>query len=400
MKITLYVLAALALISCGRDSDVNVASFSTPLNFSETKYNEELLGEFAIPNVQKVVANLEAVKSKTANCKNTFTPNGLKQNWTEAVMAYQQIRPLELTLLDRNPETSSQLRERYLGGAFSANKCDLQKNTAAQLFLKDSLVRDPALNSLEFLIFSNPLDSNSCKGAQSDAVETWLTTDDKAADLCRHINFIADLASKQLKEINRANRALYQDGRTDEIFAADDAQSVYDSISVFIDQVLKDDKLGEPLGLSAACPFEGRTCPNAVEHILSNLTFESISKNLEGIMAVYNSKTTMDRLPQPRGLYQFLTVNKKADVAKDFYNNLLEAHKLSTELHGQSLSKIAEALDGESNKEQCLNTNLQNRTVPACVLFQSIKSLSDKVKKDLRLALAVSRTKQTEGDSD
>jgi len=400
MKMTLHALLALTLVSCGGSSNIETSGEIQTLNFSETKYNEDLLGKFAIPKMESAIANLEKIQSKTSNCAENFTTEDLKADWKKATFSYQTLRPVEISLLDRNPEASLKLSERYLGGPNSAGSCTLQANTAQQIFLDGTLVDDPALNSLEFLIFSDLKSKNFCGGAVKATVDNWLSTDQKTEDLCRHINFISTTAVNQLTKINQANKKLFEEGETDQIFANSNLQAVYDNISVFIDQILKDRTLGYPLGLSKDCPWDGATCPTAIEHRSSKITFETVAKNLEGIMAVYNSTSSVTPTPQQKGLYQFLMANQKNEVANAFYNKIVEAHGLATSLKGQSLEAIAASLNGAENKIRCLDTTLENQIVPACALFVSIKDLSDMVKKDLRLALEVSKTKQIEGDSD
>jgi hypothetical protein len=395
MKSLSIFFLALTLVSCGGGSNDIVA----PLNFSENKFNEDQV-ETSISEMKKVILSLDSINSKTQNCSNAFDLESLKSDWKDAALGYQRLRPTEASLLDRDPQTVLKLQERYLGGAYSVSKCRLQQNTAEQLLSESSLVFDPAINSLEFLIYADVENTNFCGGSNKASIEPWLLTENKTEDICNHINSIAQTAALQLAEINKANEILYKDGESNQIFPANNLQSVYDNISVFTDQILKDKTLGQPLGLSSKCPFEGRTCPTAIEHPFAKITFEAVSKNLEGIMAVYNQQTAMSEQPISKGLYQFLLANNKKQVADEFYANLIQAHRLSTALHGQDLEAIAAALDGLENKEKCLNANVKNTEVPACALFKSIKSLSDKIKLDLRLALAVSTTKQIEGDSD
>ena len=399
MKSILLLSLTLTLISCGGGSDNVVAPFGSPTNFSESKFNESVVGA-SIVEMKSVIASLETIKSKTANCTNEFTLKSLESDWKEATLTYHRLRPIESSLLDRDPQVVLKLKERYLDGAYSVSNCRLQQNTAEQSLLEKTLIEDPALNSLEFLIFSDVENTNFCGGSNKASVEPWLMSEDKTEDICNHINFIADTAARQLTEINRKNEALYVDGESNQIFPDDNLQSIYDNISIYTDQVLKDSTLGQPLGLSKKCPFDGRTCPTAIEHPFSNITFEAISKNLEGIMAVYNEQTSMSLKPQSKGLYQFLVANKKNQVANEFYASLLKAYEISNSLHGQDLTAIAASLDGAENKEKCLNSSVQNNEVPACALFKAVKNISDKVKLDLRLALAVSTTKQIEGDSD
>lgn len=405
MKFAFYSLTSFVipflLVSCGGDSNVDIDASAEPTNFSAKKNNEDLIGSFALPEMKKAISGLESIEQQTKNCTKSFDLSSLEQNWKETAQAYQRLKPLEVILLARDPEASSKLAERYLGGVYSADKCGLQKKTAEQKFFNSTLAENPALNSLEFLIFADVSNTNHCTGANKAKTEDWLSSENKVEDLCNHINFISKEASTELSKINSKNEELYKAGKNTQIIPDDNLQTLYDRFAVFIDKDLKDSGVGFPLGLTSQCNFlPGQTCPTAVAHVFANMTFEAVTKNLEGLMAVYNQNTSMSKTPQPKGLYQFLIANNKNQVAIEFYKNLIEAHTLSTSLHGFDLVSLATQLRGIENKEKCINTSLENKEIPACALFKSIKALSDRAKGDLRLALSLSTIDPIEGDSD
>jgi|GEM_PF-3151099 len=401
MKSFLILSLVLSLVSCGGGSNNNVQPFSTPINFSESKFNEDLVSKFAIPEMKNVIAALESIKAKTETCSSDSDFENLKPDWEKAAFAYHRLKPIEDSILDRDPQVVLKLKERYLGGVYSVANCRLQQNTAKQSLLTNTLVFDPAINSLEFLIYGDLANTNFCRAKGKEVVNDWLLSGNKNEDICNHINFVTEVALTELKEINKNNEDLYKAGKSSQIIPKDNLQTAYNKISLFIEEVLISDGIGYALGLLETCNFiEGQTCPTAVNHLPSEKTFEAVSKNLEGIMMVYNQQTEMSETPQGKGLYQFLLANQKSEVADEFYSSLIEAYKISTALHGQDLSKIAADLAGVQNKQRCLDTTAENMMVPACALFKSFKNLRYKLQGDLRLALELSKTIKIEGDSD
>lgn len=396
-SITLVFLS-MTLSSCGGDSQKQQTA---PLNFSVNKFNEDLVGSFYLPEMEVVLQKLNSISNKTKNCVETIDLDVLKDEWRTLALTYQKLWPLNHATLDRVPEVSALQAPRYLSGAYSYSPCDLQLNLAEKAFYSTALIHNPAINSLEFLLYGNPASKNQCKTVNAIKIDEWMATSTKDEDVCKQINFISGLAQTELNKIYETNKSLYSNGKSEEIFSSNNVQKVYDSLAIFTDQVLKDQKISQPLGFSEKlCNFKDRTCPTAVEHRLSNLAFEVISKNLEGIMAAFNEQTQMSKAPINKGLFQFLRINNNGDLANKIYNNILNAHKISTSLHGQNFYELSLELDNAESKKKCSNATSQSTDVPVCALRQSVQELSDSVKVDLRIALALSTTRQIEGDSD
>lgn len=405
MKKIITFLTAAALISCNSDSTNNVESLSQPKNFSASKYNEDLIGKFYLPEMNNVITKLSEISVEAKN--NSFqVDDKLKDSWRSLTSSYQRVWPLNHATLDRDTTVSGEeISLQFIGVSYAYSSCDIQSNIVEKSNFRVALIDNPGINTLEFLIFANVTGENFCNDGASNFqnIEDWLNNtriEDKKSDLAAAVHLTSKILFEKLNKINNTNKVLYNNGESDLILSSKSTQKAYDSMVIFIDKILKDKKVAEPLGFDRnSCAFT-LACPTAVEHQLSGFSFYAIANNMEGIMAVFNQNPGMIKQPLSKGLFQYLAVNKKQGVAQKFFDNILEAHKIATSLQGQNYMDLAEAVNNEQGKADCENTTVENNLMPVCALYKSIKSLSDFAKIDLRLALALSETKEVESDGD
>lgn len=411
MKKLILLPAIFLILSCNGNSDEpsnganNVKGLGeVPLNFSIAKYNEDLLNNLYFPEMNTVLEGLQNIKKKTENCDTFETTKTLKSDWKKLALSYQKAWPLDSATIDRDLNVSRLKKTEFLDGIYSISPCRVQSNVAKGADFSRTLRDDPALNTLEYLIFSELTSTNSCRTNQDGGVDVdeWLESDliNKTKSVCKAIRKLSDHTFNELNSIVSENKRLYNEGDSDLIFSTGNTQKVYDTLAIFVDQILKDQKLGFPLGMSSQCPWRDSSCPNAVEHKYSGITFEALAKNLEGLIIIFNQNPKLTEKPLQRGLYHFLYINDHQALADSIYSNLVRAHKQTTSLVGEDLETLAQEINSPDGKEKCRRSSYEEPIVPVCALFNTVKKISDSVKVDLRLALALSKTKQTEGDTD
>ncbi len=399
MKKILLSFILITAISCSSDSPNKVNTQSQPENFSSAKYNEDLIGNFYLPEMDNVLNSLSKIDSATSNCENFEVNDEIKNAWLSLSTSYQKIWPLTHATLDRDPEIGAEISQELISVAYPYDSCRVQKNTSIGEFSRMSLKEDSSINVLEMMIFKNITTDNLCSNhsIESENINTWIASGTQQESLCQAINIIAKHTHNKLKTIQDENKSLYAQNKSGEILSSENVQKTYDSIALFVDQELKDSKVATPLGVTNCLGF---TCPTATENQPSNTAFKSISSNLQGLMMVFNQNTSMTTPALRKGLYQFLLINDHAAVANQIYLKIQEAYTLSEQLSEENFLSIAESIDNAEGKSLCELSTTETPSIPACVLYKSIKDLSDLIKVDLRLALSLSKSKQIEGDSD
>lgn len=369
-------------------------------NFSIKKYSETLTEDFFKRELEGAIDAVNSIQSKTSSCSDSFSRNDLRLDWQKGLFALQRILPLaSMGLVAENEELEEGLFSRLVEGPYGVNSCSVQENMINKVSFGSYLLRqNPYMDSLEVLLYADVIETNLCsyKLDKGQGLDSWFDANGKEIDLCRGIHAVARSLSQELAQakdyfvkIQSNDGAVY-----DESYL----QKVYDTLNVFTDKVLKDKKVATPLGQSISCNFPGQLCPKGVEFKFSHLSFQTLLKNLEGVMQVYNNHQNMDLEPQAQGLYQFLNINNHKALADRTYNKITAAYAKAKELEasGQTFVFQVETLD----KKECERTTLENNLVPLCSFYLEVKEISNLIKNDLRVALALSKTQQTAGDSD
>ena len=163
----------------------------------------------------------------------------------------------------------------------------------------------------------------------------------------------------------------------------------------YLDKDLKDFKLSMPLGLNEDCSTP--TCPNSVEHTETNFSFDALYFNVLGFKAILNGKDYMnDRSIDGFGFDDYLLTVNASELKNRINSNIDLSLEGLNRLRGEDFKDIVKNL----NKEKCLATTRTNRIVEVCAIYKDIKSISDDLKNDFLVYLALKAPRQAQGDND
>lgn len=168
----------------------------------------------------------------------------------------------------------------------------VQKAYEAAGFFDTALVTSVGLDELEYLLHSGSM-SNRCDA--SAAINTsgqWATL--SADELSqRRSNYAQGAAAHLSRQAARLLAAWREEGFLEKLSNAGRPESPFPTSQDAVDQLfraffvldrIKDDKLGTPAGLTAAC--QGGICPRLAEALDSGLSREALVANLEAERAV------------------------------------------------------------------------------------------------------------------
>ena len=126
-KLQIVFSLSFLLSSCGGGNSNEPKAFQgANSNFSIQKFNEDLIGNFYLPEMQKVLLSLNTLSEKTKDCSNSFDNKELQSEWKNLSLTYQRLWPLNHATLDPNPEISAEKADRYISGPLST--CGIQLN--------------------------------------------------------------------------------------------------------------------------------------------------------------------------------------------------------------------------------------------------------------------------------
>ncbi|MFN7727775.1 MAG: imelysin family protein [Bdellovibrio sp.] len=157
-------------------------------------------------------------------------------------------------------------------------------------------------------------------------------------------------------------------------------------------EVIKDSKLGKPLGRHKDCL--SASCPEQAELRYSDLSFAAIKENLSMLQILFWGAKSRDELGF--GLDDGLKKLGRSDVADRLHDAIDRAVKQSTQMQNESMQTILATLDAN----ECAKTTWDSRLVPACALFQDIRQVSILMKSEFLSVFDLRPPKTIEGDND
>lgn len=401
MKKISILIAAFILSSCGGSGDNNNKisspdSFSEPKNFSTQKYAEGLVIDLYQKELSNMQKKLSETMTQTNSCEN-FKSEELKSLWKDSMLSYQRIMPLQHIGVLGGHDGIGFTYQKIYSGVFSYSKCGVQDFIAQN----SPTEKKVGLDVLEFLIYQGVEKNHCLKHPTKEAtVQSWLDSD-PSKKLCKSINLIAEktkaYVDKALEEVASASQS--KDGLRG-IFKRDPLQDIYDSLTSFVDQDLKDEKLGTPIGVNHKTCFKNVSCPSHIEHQDSKLYFEALMENYKSIAYIFSLNEDPLAAANPNGLYLYLKINGHVNLAEKIFKSIQNGYKNLLTYKGQDFPKLLSDINNAAAQERCLKTTTQSVQEPVCSLYAYAKDLSDLIKKDLKVALSLSNVQQVQGDSD
>ena len=251
------------------------------------------------------------------------------------------------------------------------------------------------MGALDYLLFNKSL-LHSCP-PQASITSDW-------NELSESLRFEARCAAAKLLSADLANAAStihdawhpdegdFSSEFTEEATVGQNLQSLTDAM-FFLEEGAKDAKLGNPLGIVAAC--SSTTCPNMIQFPHSKLSLAAVNANVISFQALFdvNEETGFDAVIAERGF---------DDVSQRFTDNTQVARTymetIETDLNVQV--DLVESGSETDCMNAAANPDVASEALPACTLYGLIKRVVDDMKIDFVTILNVNLPGGTRADND
>ena len=409
------------LVACsdsGGDLPVPDSSVLEPVSDSSGQQAE---AEDSTPSEQKlllavaeeiILPNYEALKEAAAAF---IAPNGPLETYcslgSEALAGgsgfrdsfHQLVNAVEATemhALGPAMANGAQLRNKissYHAGPVST--CGIDEIAVLSETVGFDLSERPAnqrgMGALDYLLFNKSL-LHSCP-PQASITSDW-------NELSESLRFEARCAAAKLLSADLASAAStihdawhpdegdFSSEFTEEATVGQNLQSLTDAM-FFLEEGAKDAKLGNPLGIVAAC--SSTTCPNMIQFPHSKLSLAAVNANVISFQALFdvNEETGFDAVIAERGfddVSQRFTVNTQ--VARTYMETI------ETDLNIQV--DLVESGSETDCMNAAANPDVASEALPACTLYGLIKRVVDDMKIDFVTILNVNLPGGTRADND
>jgi predicted lipoprotein len=251
------------------------------------------------------------------------------------------------------------------------------------------------LGALDYLLF-NPELKHSCP-PQASITAQWneRSPEDQFGARCNAAKALADdLASAAMGLVSawHPDEDDFASEFSEEATVGQNLQLLTDAM-FFLEEGAKDAKLGNPLGIVAAC--SSTTCPNMIEFPHSKLSLAAISANLDSFQRLFevNNQTGFDVVISDRGF---------DDVSQRFIDNTNEvtAYLGTVETDLSFQVGLVEAGGSSDCINAAANPSVPSESLPTCTLYGLIKRVVDDMKIDFVTILNVNLPGGTRADND
>ena len=323
--------------------------------------------------------------------------SGFRDSFRELVNA---VEATEMHALGPAMANGAQMRNKissYHDGPIS--NCGIDEiavlNETAGFDLSERPANQRGMGALDYLLFNKSL-LHSCP-PQASTTSDW-------NGLSESVRFEARCAAAKLLSADLANAASSlhdawhpDEGGfiaefTEEATVGQNFQSLTDAM-FFLEEGAKDAKLGNPLGIVAAC--SSTTCPNMIQFPHSKLSLAAVKANVISFQALFdvNEETGFDAVIAERGF---------DDVSQRFTDNTQVARTymetIETDLNVQV--DLVESGSETDCMNAAANPDVASEALPACTLYGLIKRVVDDMKIDFVTILNVNLPGGTRADND
>ncbi|WP_394848611.1 imelysin family protein [Pendulispora brunnea] len=351
-------------------------------------------GECAIGRYRDFEGSARALRDAAAEWRDDPSDArraAVQQVWRAAMATWEQAEVFRVGPAARSGDPGGKnLRDQIYSWPLF-HRCTIEEQLVDETYARPefatSLISTRGLGGFEFLAFYGGTDNACPSGSPINALGSWnrLGPEEIGRRKARYAAAIADNIGGHVAALLAAwdpaggnfLHELTAAGAGSATFATpQDAFNALSDALFYVEQEVKDDKLGKPLGLNDCT--QGR-CPEAVESRYARISKENITANLIGF----------------RRLFQGCGDNG-AGLGFDDWLRAVGASDLADRMIAMlaSTQAAADALDG--SLEQALESS------PAKVeaLHRAVKTLTDLLKTEFVTVLNLELPKGSEGDND
>lgn len=264
----------------------------------------------------------------------------------------------------------------YRAGNINSTPYDITNRTATRR----------GLDAVEYLLYNNSFD-HSCS-TPKPILETWpdLSEQEKRVARCSFATEVADDIANSAKSLNQQwatyATTLKTAGETGNDFADvhDGVNAVSDAL-FYLDKMVKDSKIGAPLGLfSNSCGGVGSVCVADVESPLSAQSISHLIQNLAAFKQIFTGQGT----------------DSANTIGFDDY--LIDVDDKATS--DAIIASTQQAIDDLTAYQQSLSAQLTDDAAVVETSHGKVKAVSDKLKTDFINSLALKLPATSAGDND
>lgn len=378
-------------------------------SFSKKKLIMNLGINVISPAVQRFYDDTLNLHITTKNLCNDYTngqvsshlENEVRDYWKSAMESYHYLEAMMVgPMSDNDYEVRFKL---YSFGLTKTNLCSIDKEIVKLYENPNITYRENfnrvGLDALEYLFFSPA--SYSCRRPRSN-MSAWanLPEQERKSSKCKYMlrttDFLTNTAKSLKNSWSPSAGNLTKKIINNNIFGnLDQAVNTFSNALFYLDKDLKDYKLAMPLGMHQDCSTE--TCPKSIEHEKTNFSFKSMYYNVLGFKAILTGKDYMNaRSINGFGFDDYLETVNAQNLKDQMIQNIDNALLALKSYENKSFTDELVAMD----KTKCLNTTSNNRLEEVCALYQDIKNISDDLKNDFLVYLALKAPRQAQGDND
>jgi len=318
----------------------------------------------------------------------------LRADWLSTIEAYHRFEPFLWDINFANGDRNFNREDIYSWPSTTTCEIDQQVLNLSKDFENFSLPGQDklkGLDALEYLLYSEYV--HACNN--NEDLDNWnaLPLQERLYHRCEMASLIADELILSISRETELFNEMRQVEPADWVI-----QKLYESFVIFVDRRLKDRKVGTvSANHHETCPSPPfASCPYTSEHRLSQLGYEALVWNYEGLRMGFLSKGAYAKPTATEGLYGMLNTKGFKSLAQEILNEIETGRDQASQHVGSFMQTLAE----QQTRETCAESTLENQTAPLCTSFQISKRISDLYKVDLRAALLLENTRPVEGDGD
>ena len=317
-----------------------------------------------------------------------------KLGWREVMSAVQAV---EMHPIGPAAENEGFLRHRvnsYASGPLSP--CGIDQAAASvddpSFDITTRSLNQRGLGAVEYLLYEETLQHRCTAG--NPITEGWndLGETDRKRDRCLAAQLIAeDVAGAATLTSDRWSEYLSEFGSESNIGAS--TQLMTDAFFV-LDKLVKDQKLGLPLGITAACRFT--TCPGSIESQYSRRSLANVKDNIVAFKILFSGG-------DGQGFDDFIAAEGFPEVSERMLRNVDNAISIASSLTG-SLLEESSRITSSAEETACSNAfaspDSPSSDYGACRLTGAVKRVTDDLKIDFVTITGTSIPEGAQSDND